>query len=322
TQPEAVSVQPEAARVEPERQSADPELLSAAAEEAVGRVRGRLAGLGIAESRYRIGETPSAPGWAMVPTAEGWRVGWFDREFTASSVFADATDAGAFLVGKLLFDEKSVESPATVRASLTDLDDDDDDYDQRARRPVPTPQGGDELFRPVRPLEKPAELFQPTVAAPTPVFDDEEEDEYQLSRNATRPTSRRAEPRVEAPRRPQDWPIQPRPGEPPLTLFRGKAITELPPGTEIDRYGEPGGNLTYTAGTPFERRSLVPDWVTRPYRAYRVVRPTEALTGISIPWFEQPGGGTAFILAASVAELLDSGNLIEIPDRQPPTRPS
>ncbi|MFC7617810.1 TNT domain-containing protein [Actinokineospora soli] len=121
-------------------------------------------------------------------------------------------------------------------------------------------------------------------------------------------------------RRPQDWPIQPLAGEPPLTLFRGKQLTQLPEGTEVDRYGEPNGNLTYAVGTPFDRRSLVPDWINRPYRAYRVVRPTEALTGSAIPWFDQPGGGTAFVLSKSIAELLDKGVLEEIPDRQPPAR--
>ncbi|MBC6451612.1 TNT domain-containing protein [Actinokineospora sp. HBU206404] len=121
--------------------------------------------------------------------------------------------------------------------------------------------------------------------------------------------------------KPQDWAIQPLPGDPPLTLFRGKTLTELPPGTEIDRYGEPSGNLTYAAGTPFERRSLVPDWVARPYRVYRVQRPTEALTGVAIPWFEQPGGGTAFVLNRSIAELIESGHLVEIPNQVPPTRP-
>ncbi|MGH3859884.1 glycohydrolase toxin TNT-related protein [Actinokineospora sp.] len=121
--------------------------------------------------------------------------------------------------------------------------------------------------------------------------------------------------------KPQDWAIQPLPGDPPLTLFRGKTLTELPPGTEIDRYGEPTGNLTYAAGTPFERRSLVPDWVSRPYRVYRVQRPTEALTGVAIPWFEQPGGGTAFVFNRSIAELIESGHLVEIPNQVPPTRP-
>ncbi|WP_436492288.1 glycohydrolase toxin TNT-related protein [Actinokineospora sp. HUAS TT18] len=289
--------------------------LSAADEEAVARLRERLAGLGIAEGRYRVGEGSDVPAWAMVRAPEGWQVGWYDDGFRSSALFVDAADAGAFLVGKLLLDEVPAEGPATVRAPLADLEDDDDDeYDRRSRKPVAPSNGGDELFRPTR-TEPAGELFQPTVAAPSPVFDDEEEDEYQLARTAPRPAQRKVEPK-----RPQDWPIQPRPGEPPLTLFRGKALTELAPGTEIDRYGEPGGNLTYAAGTPFERRSLVPDWVTRPYRAYRVARPTEVLTGIAIPWFEQPGGGTAFILARSVAELVDSGNLVEITDREPPTR--
>ncbi|MGQ0837616.1 glycohydrolase toxin TNT-related protein [Actinokineospora sp.] len=159
---------------------------------------------------------------------------------------------------------------------------------------------------------------EPTMAAPIPRFDDDDDD---LEPRRTAP--RRVEPAGQpgSVRRPQDWPIQPRPGEPPLTLFRGKQLLELAPGTEIDRYGEPGGNLTYAAGTPFERRSLVPDWVSRPYRAYRVMRPTEALTGVAIPWFEQPGGGTAYLLGRSVAELVDSGHLVEVADREPPSRP-
>lgn len=121
-------------------------------------------------------------------------------------------------------------------------------------------------------------------------------------------------------RRPQDWPIQPLAGEPPLTLFRGKQLTTLPEGTEVDRYGDPTGNLTYAVGTPFSRRSLVPDWINRPYRVYRVVRPTDALTGAAIPWFDQPGGGTAYVLSRSVAELLETGHLEEVSDRQPPAR--
>ncbi|MGX7827519.1 glycohydrolase toxin TNT-related protein [Actinokineospora sp. 24-640] len=135
----------------------------------------------------------------------------------------------------------------------------------------------------------------------------------------SRPEPRKAE-TPSGLRRPQDWPIQPLSGEPPLTLFRGKQVTELPSGTELDRYGDPTGNLTYAVGTPFDRRSLVPDWINRPYHAYRVARPTEALTGAAIPWFDQPGGGTAYILSHSVADLLESGHLVEIPDRTPPPR--
>jgi hypothetical protein len=108
-------------------------------------------------------------------------------------------------------------------------------------------------------------------------------------------------------------------GEPPLTLFRGKRLLELQPGTEVDRFGTPEGNLTYVAGTPFEQRSLVPDWVHRPYHVYRLIRPLQALTGGAIPWFDQPGGGTAYLLPRAVAELIDNGDLVEI---GPPEQPS
>lgn len=177
--------------------------------------------------------------------------------------------------------------------------------------PVGAPQGG---FAPVdQPHVEPA----PTVAAPVPVFDDE--DEFAQRRPEPRPSPRKPEPAQASLRKPQDWPIQPLPGEPPLTLFRGKQLVELPPGTEIDRYGDPTGNLTYAAGTPFERRSLVPDWVNRPYHAYRVVQATEALTGVAIPWFDQPGGGNAYVLAHSLADLVENGYLVEVLDREPPS---
>lgn len=116
----------------------------------------------------------------------------------------------------------------------------------------------------------------------------------------------------------QQWPIQPMPGEPPLTLFRGKEMRELPPGSELDRFGPPNGNLTYAAGTPFEERSLVPEWVNRPYHVYRVQRPIEALAGVAIPWFNQPGGGGAYLLPASVEELLERGDLVELDPGDPP----
>ncbi|WP_243770171.1 TNT domain-containing protein [Amycolatopsis acidicola] len=116
----------------------------------------------------------------------------------------------------------------------------------------------------------------------------------------------------------QNWPVEPLPGEPPLTLFRGKEMRELPPGSELDRFGNPNGNLTYAAGTPFEERSLVPEWVGRPYHVYRVQRPLEALAGVAIPWFNQPGGGAAYLLPASIEELLADGDLIELDPGEPP----
>ncbi|WP_318305862.1 glycohydrolase toxin TNT-related protein [Amycolatopsis solani] len=116
----------------------------------------------------------------------------------------------------------------------------------------------------------------------------------------------------------QQWPIGPMAGEPPLTLFRGKELRELPAGSELDRFGGPAGNLTYAAGTPFAERSLVPEWVNRPYHVYRVQRPLETLAGVAIPWFNQPGGGSAYLLPASIEELLAEGDLIELDPGEPP----
>lgn len=122
----------------------------------------------------------------------------------------------------------------------------------------------------------------------------------------------------EVPQPPAEWPIQPLAGEPPLTLFRGKRLLELQPGTELDRFGGPEGNLLYVAGTPFEQRSLVPEWVHRPYHVYRVTRPVQALTGGAIPWFDQPGGGTAYLLPRAVEDLVVTGDLVEVEAAEPP----
>jgi hypothetical protein len=102
------------------------------------------------------------------------------------------------------------------------------------------------------------------------------------------------------------------PGEPPLTLYRDKRMVMLPAGTEVDRYGESDGNVTYAARTQYQHRSLPADWSGHPYHVYRLQRPVEALTGVAVPWFEQPGGGTVFVLPTSIKELLSDGSLVEV----------
>ncbi|MFF5263112.1 TNT domain-containing protein [Actinomadura viridis] len=109
-------------------------------------------------------------------------------------------------------------------------------------------------------------------------------------------------------------PIEPLTGEPPLTLFRDRRQVEVPAGTLVDRYGDDGGNVTYAVRTPFEERSLPPDWENRPYRVYRLRRPLRALTGVAVPWFEQPGGGTAYVFERSVADLLADGAVVAVPE--------
>ncbi|WP_433327881.1 glycohydrolase toxin TNT-related protein [Spirillospora sp. CA-294931] len=106
--------------------------------------------------------------------------------------------------------------------------------------------------------------------------------------------------------------IEPLAGEPPLSLFRDRTTIELPTGTVVDRYGDPGGNVVYAGGTPFVQRSLPPDWENRPLHTYRVERLVKALTGTAVPWFEQPGGGTGFVLPRPITELLDNGTLVEL----------
>ncbi|SFT81767.1 Protein of unknown function [Actinopolyspora lacussalsi subsp. righensis] len=109
-----------------------------------------------------------------------------------------------------------------------------------------------------------------------------------------------------------DQPIQPLRGEPPLTLYRSRQNTVLQPGTELDRFGDPDGNVTYAIRTPYNQRSLPPQWATRNYFAYRVQRPVQVLSGTAVPWFEQPGGGTAYVLPVSVNELLGDGTLVAL----------
>ncbi|WP_235036970.1 TNT domain-containing protein [Actinomadura sp. K4S16] len=112
----------------------------------------------------------------------------------------------------------------------------------------------------------------------------------------------------------KDGPFEPLKGEPPLSLLRDRHVMELAAGTEVDRYGGSDGNVTYAARTPYPQRSLPPEWRDRPYRVYRLQRPMEALTGTAIPWFGQPGGGTAHVFRRSVADLLADGSMIEVPN--------
>jgi hypothetical protein len=58
--------------------------------------------------------------------------------------------------------------------------------------------------------------------------------------------------------------------------------------------------------------------VDRPYRVYQVRQPVQVLTGAAIPWFDQPGGGTAYLLPEAVIDMVDAGFLVEVPDAKAP----
>ncbi|GAB1510743.1 TNT domain-containing protein [Actinophytocola sp. KF-1] len=108
-----------------------------------------------------------------------------------------------------------------------------------------------------------------------------------------------------------DWPVQPLPGEPPLTLLSDKHIAVLMPGRELVRYGQPAGNLTFAAGTEFSAMSLRAEREQQGPRRYRVARELRTLSGQTVPWHNQPGGGTAYLLPKSVEDHLADGSLTE-----------
>jgi hypothetical protein len=106
--------------------------------------------------------------------------------------------------------------------------------------------------------------------------------------------------------------IAPMPGEPPLVALTETRIVELPAGVELDRFGEPVGNFVYAGRLPYAQRCLPPEWATRPYHLYVLQKPVQALAGITVPWFDMPGGGTAYFLPRAVQDYLADGTLTEI----------
>jgi hypothetical protein len=289
----------------------------------LGQVRAKLADLGVPESVYRIGP-PVERTWTLERVDDGWRVGWFENaEFVAPQQFDDVADASAYLLGKVLLDrprpvERPIEHPAerTAESHRVEVT-----PEETTLPPVPPPPPAepDDLAKTVLSMPSLSSLEDTDAREPVPVPSAPQADHPGGATAMMMPVRAPAQPSMqEAPTRPQDWPIQPLYGEPPLTLFRGKRMVELHPGTEIDRFGDGDGNLVYAVGTPFALRSLVPDWVNREYHTYRVQQPFEALTGVAIPWFEQPGGGTAFLLPHAVEDMLEDGFLVEVPGRERP----
>ncbi len=258
--------------------------------------RRALDDLNVPHGVFRIGE-PADRTWTLRLDGDSWEVCWFDRGPKNPVRFDKVEDASAYLVGRLVLGNFR-----TV---------------PRAPQPPPPPQRPmsngfrEEPRRPVPPQRPP--MPAPQAQAPTQVQPVPPPPPPQIPAPAPAPASSPVAAAVaqEEPSK-RKFPISPLAGEPPLTLFRHKQMFELPAGTEVDRYGDQSGNLVYVAGTPFPERSLVPSWINRPYRVYRLRRPLEVLTGVAVPWFEQPGGGTAYLLPKAVEEMVADGILVEI----------
>jgi hypothetical protein len=108
-------------------------------------------------------------------------------------------------------------------------------------------------------------------------------------------------------------PIEPLADDPPASLYTDRRLTVLPPGTEVDRFGDQAGNTVYAARTRYPFRSLPPDFISREYRVYRLRDPLRAVVGTAVPWFGQPGGGVAYLLPRSIKDLITDGVLVEMP---------
>ncbi|SEP91529.1 Protein of unknown function [Lentzea xinjiangensis] len=248
--------------------------------------RRALDDLNVPHGVYRIGE-PADRTWTLRLDGDDWEVCWYDHGPKSPVRFDKVEDASAYLVGRLVMGNfrtipRAPQPPPPPQRPMTN------GFREEPRRPVPPrpplpPAPVQQLPPPPPPLPGQVPVAAAVAAA---VAQDE-------------PSKRK-------------FPISPLPGEPPLTLFRHKQMFELPAGTEVDRYGDQSGNLVYVAGTPFPERSLVPSWINRPYRVYRLRRPLEVLTGVAVPWFEQPGGGTAYLLPKAVEEMVADGVLVEI----------
>lgn len=108
------------------------------------------------------------------------------------------------------------------------------------------------------------------------------------------------------------WPIQPLGGDRGLAYLERKRLAVLPPGTELDRYGDQAGNTLYAARTEFPHRAEPAEARDRDYRVYRLRRSVRAVVGTVIAWHDQPGGGTGYVLERSVADLLAEDAIEEI----------
>jgi hypothetical protein len=86
----------------------------------------------------------------------------------------------------------------------------------------------------------------------------------------------------------------------------------LQPGNRIDRYGNPNGDMTAPAGTPFSERSLPASYEGGTVSTFEVLQPIQVLQGLSEPWFGQPGAGIQYEMPFGCQDMVAGGLLGEI----------
>lgn len=96
-------------------------------------------------------------------------------------------------------------------------------------------------------------------------------------------------------------------------------IERLTPGTKLSRYGEHSGDFLGAVDDSFPSRSLAPHSQKASYYEFEVLREADFTVGKIAPWFDQPGGGTQYIMIDgngnkySVQRLIDDAFIRELP---------
>ncbi|KAK2616672.1 hypothetical protein QQS21_000495 [Conoideocrella luteorostrata] len=103
------------------------------------------------------------------------------------------------------------------------------------------------------------------------------------------------------------------------------SITDIPPGTSLDRFGSENGSFLAILGTSYGSRALPPSSLN-PYPAwpltgvdrsntfhiYHVKEKFEATAGMIAPGFGQTGEGMQFMIEKSIRSLIDDKKLEEV----------
>ncbi|QUH05200.1 TNT domain-containing protein [Saccharopolyspora erythraea] len=106
--------------------------------------------------------------------------------------------------------------------------------------------------------------------------------------------------------------IRPSEVDPPLTAFDRKTVFMLPAGAEVDRFGPSEGNTVFVAGTTLPQRSMPVHAPPGEYRRFRVTTGFEVVSAVVRPDHGQVGGGTAYFLPLTVADLVRDGWLAPV----------
>jgi hypothetical protein len=103
--------------------------------------------------------------------------------------------------------------------------------------------------------------------------------------------------------------------DPPVESF-ASVTTAVVEAIEVDRHGDPAGNLVFVADTPFDQRGLPPEHAERPYHRYRIG--TEPWRVVAVT---SAAGGRGYVLPKPISEYLRSGHLEEITQPQQSNHP-